>query len=104
MIYLICSRINATLVIKPGSNHWNRSTTFFISLSFLSLFAAISAGIGLVNLFPIPILDGGHLIMLLYEFAFKMPPPDYLVKFLMTVGFFILFALMIFATFNDIVR
>ena len=42
--------------------------------------------------------------MLLYEFAFKMPPPDYLVKFLMIVGFFILFALMVFATFNDIVR
>ncbi|PQM62693.1 MAG: RIP metalloprotease RseP [Rhodobacteraceae bacterium] len=74
------------------------------SIPFLSLLAAISAGIGLINLFPIPILDGGHLMMFLYESIFKAPPPNYVVKFLMSVGFFVLFALMVFATFNDIVR
>lgn len=73
-------------------------------IPFLSLVAAISAGIGLVNLFPIPILDGGHLMVLLYESIFKIPPPETTTKFLMVIGFAILFALMVFTTFNDIVR
>ena len=73
-------------------------------IPFLSLFAAISAGIGLVNLFPIPVLDGGHLMLFLYEGIFKKPAPDRVIKFLMTMGLFILLGLMVFATFNDIVR
>ena len=73
-------------------------------IPFLSLVAAISAGIGLVNLFPIPILDGGHLMVLLYEFIFKSPPPETMTKFLMIIGFLILFTLVVFTTFNDIVR
>ncbi len=73
-------------------------------IPFLSLLAAISAGIGLINLFPIPILDGGHLMVFFYEFIFRTPPPESMTKFLMTVGFAILFTLMVFTTFNDIVR
>ena len=73
-------------------------------MPFLSLLAAISAGIGLINLFPIPILDGGHLVLFLYEGIFKKPPGRQVSKSLMAVGFTILFALMVFATFNDIVR
>ena len=74
------------------------------AISFLSLLAAISAGIALINLFPIPILDGGYLMVFLYELVFKAPPPSYIIKFFMMIGFFILFGLMVFATFNDIVR
>ena len=36
-------------------------------ISFLSLVGLISTGIGIINLFPLPILDGGHLLLLLYE-------------------------------------
>ena len=36
--------------------------------NFLSLVAVISTGIGIVNLLPIPILDGGHIILLIYEY------------------------------------
>ena len=73
-------------------------------MPFLSLLAAISAGIGLINLFPIPVLDGGHLMIFLYEGLFKRPPSDRIVKSFMAVGFIILLGLMVFATFNDIVR
>ena len=73
-------------------------------LPFLSLLAAISAGIGLINLFPIPILDGGHLVLFLYESLFKSPPPGVLVRLLMMAGVGFLVTLMVFATFNDIVR
>ena len=74
------------------------------SIPFLSLVAAISAGIGLINLFPIPVLDGGHLMMYLYEFVFRAPPPEMITKLLMIIGFIMLFALMVFATINDILR
>jgi regulator of sigma E protease len=73
-------------------------------IPFLSLLATISAGIGLINLFPIPILDGGHLMIFLYEGIFKKPPSDKIMKFLMGVGLTMLLALMVFASFNDIVR
>jgi regulator of sigma E protease len=73
-------------------------------MPFLSLLAAISAGIGLINLFPIPILDGGHLMLFLYEGVFKKPPSKQVSKFFIAVGLTILLALMVFATFNDIVR
>ena len=73
-------------------------------MPFFSLLAAISAGIGLVNLFPIPILDGGHLMLFLYEGIFKKAPADRIIKFLMALGLTLLVALMVFATFNDILR
>ena len=73
-------------------------------IPFLSLLAAISSGIGLVNLFPIPVLDGGHLMFFVYEALFKRPPPSHIVRYLMVFGVSILLALMAFATFNDIVR
>ena len=73
-------------------------------MPFLSLLAAISAGIGLINLFPIPILDGGHLMMFIYEGIFKKPPAARIIKSLMAIGLAMLLALMVFATFNDIVR
>ena len=73
-------------------------------MPFLSLLAAISAGIGLINLFPIPILDGGHLMLFFYEGVFKKPPSQQVIKSLMAMGLTILLALMVFATFNDIVR
>ena len=73
-------------------------------LPFLSLVGAISAGIGLINLFPIPILDGGHLMIFLYEGIVKKPPEDRFIKALMAIGLIILLGLMAFATFNDIMR
>ena len=71
---------------------------------FLSLLAAISAGLGLVNLFPIPILDGGHLLLFLYEGIMKKPPPPDVIRYLMFLGLSILVVIMVFATFNDIIR
>ncbi len=71
---------------------------------FLSLLAAISAGLGLVNLFPIPILDGGHLMLFLYEAIFKKPPSANFTRYLMAFGLAILVVIMVFVTFNDIMR
>ena len=80
--------------------------TFFplSDVPFLSLLASISAGLCLVNLFPIPILDGGHLVMFMFEAIFKRPPSVHFTKNLMGLGLLILFVIMAFATFNDIMR
>ncbi len=68
---------------------------------FLSMLAALSLGIGLLNLFPIPVLDGGHLVFYAYEAIFRRPPPDGALKVLMTVGLFVVLSFMFFALTND---
>lgn len=70
---------------------------------FLSLMAFISVSLGIINLFPIPVLDGGHLVFLGYEAIFGKPVPKK-VEAIMSNAFAIcLISLMVFIIFNDIV-
>ena len=64
----------------------------------------ISLNLGLINLFPIPMLDGGHLLLNLVEFVNGKPLNQKYLELAHTFGFFILISLMIFATYNDISR
>ncbi|WP_339041167.1 RIP metalloprotease [Candidatus Lariskella endosymbiont of Hedychridium roseum] len=64
--------------------------------------AMISLNLGLVNLLPIPMLDGGHLLYYLIESVTGRSISQKMQKFCGHLGFFILIALMLFATFNDI--
>ena len=64
----------------------------------------ISLNLGLINLFPIPMLDGGHLLLNLVEFVNGKPLNQKYLELAHTLGFFILISLMIFATYNDISR
>lgn len=73
-------------------------------LTFLSLVAIISTGIGIVNLLPIPILDGGHIMLLFYEYFFKKKPTEDVLRFAMIFGLGLLLSLLLFTTFNDISR
>ena len=66
--------------------------------------ALISTGIAVVNLFPLPILDGGHLLLLLYEKIWGTPPTTVFMQFFVGVGALLLLSLMIFATYNDLLR
>ena len=72
--------------------------------AFITLVAAISAGLGLINLFPIPILDGGYLVLFLYEAIFKKRPPEKVLNSLMSFGLVFILSVMLFATFNDLMR
>jgi regulator of sigma E protease len=69
---------------------------------FLSIMAYISISLGLINLFPIPLLDGGHLFFYLIEFIRGKPLNEQIQEYFYRFGFFILFTLMFFATFNDL--
>ncbi|MFL2801755.1 MAG: RIP metalloprotease RseP [Paracoccaceae bacterium] len=73
-------------------------------ISFISLLGLISTGIAIINLFPLPILDGGHLLLLLYEKIFSKKPSALFMQFFTFIGVFLLLSLMIFATYNDLLR
>jgi regulator of sigma E protease len=66
--------------------------------------AAISVSIGLLNLFPIPLLDGGHLLFYGFEAVRGRPLSDRAQEVGFRIGFAIVVMLMIFATYNDIWR
>lgn len=73
-------------------------------LPYLSLFALISLNIGIFNLIPIPALDGGRIVMLLFERIFRRKIPVKVVEGIIMGSFVLLFGLLIFSTYNDIVR
>ena len=66
--------------------------------------AFISVNLGIMNLLPIPVLDGGHLIFLSVEMVFRRAVPEYLREKAAMIGLGLLLSLMVFATYNDIVR
>ena len=70
--------------------------------SFIWFIAVLSTAVGLLNLFPVPVLDGGHLMFYAYEAVTGKPPSDRALRFLMTVGMTLILSLMLFAVFNDI--
>ncbi|MEJ6398205.1 RIP metalloprotease RseP [Yoonia sp. 208BN28-4] len=71
--------------------------------SFVLFIGMLSAAVGLLNLFPIPILDGGHLVFYAYEAVTRRKPSDAALKFLMAGGLAVIGTLMIFALLNDLV-
>ena len=70
--------------------------------SFIWFIAVLSTAVGLLNLFPIPVLDGGHLVFYAYEAVAGKPPSDGALRVMMTVGLTLILGLMLFALFNDI--
>jgi regulator of sigma E protease len=70
--------------------------------TFFTMIAVLSLGIGILNLFPIPVLDGGHLVFHAYEAVTGRPPSDGALKVLMTIGLTLLLGLMAFALLQDV--
>jgi regulator of sigma E protease len=71
---------------------------------FLSFMAFLSINLAVLNLLPIPVLDGGHLMFLLYEGILRRPVPLAVRERLLQVGLFLLLGLMVFAVGNDVWR
>tara|TARA_B100000989_G_C19519160_1_gene463202 strand:- start:1333 stop:2391 length:1059 start_codon:yes stop_codon:yes gene_type:complete len=86
-------------IAELSADFWERgiqSTLWFMVL--------ISLNLGLINLFPIPLLDGGHLLLNLVELIKGKPINQKSLEVIHGIGFFLLISLMIFATFNDVSR
>ena len=71
-------------------------------LAFISMMAYISISLGLVNLFPIPMLDGGHLMFYAFEKVLGRPLSQKTQEGFFRIGLFLLISLMFFTTFNDL--
>ena len=71
-------------------------------LPFISLMAYISISLGLINLFPIPMLDGGHLMFYGIEKVLGRPLSQKTQEGFFRIGLFLLLSLMFFTTFNDL--
>ena len=78
------------------------ATMGFVAL--LHLAAVLSVSIGLLNLFPIPLLDGGHLLFYGIEALRGRPLSERAQEVGFRIGLAIVLMLMIFATFNDIMH
>ncbi len=70
-------------------------------LTFLSFIAVLSTAVGFLNLLPIPVLDGGHLVFFAWEAVTGNPPSERALKYLMAGGLTIMISMMIFALSND---
>lgn len=81
--------------VFPSSWNW---------YSFLYLLALLSIMLGVMNLIPIPGLDGGHILFTLYEMVTGRKPSDKFLAVTQMIGFFLLIALMVLAFGNDIGR
>jgi regulator of sigma E protease len=73
-------------------------------LPLINLAAILSISIGLLNLFPVPLLDGGHLLFYLVEAVRGRPLSDRAQDIGFRIGFAAMLALMVFATWNDIIH
>lgn len=81
--------------IFPPEWHWE---SFWRLTAFLSIMLAI------LNILPIPALDGGHVTFLMYEIIARRKPSDKFLEYAQIVGMVILFSLLIWANGNDIIR
>lgn len=81
--------------IFPEVWDWHR---FWEMTAFLSIILAF------MNILPIPALDGGHVLFLLYEIIARRKPSDKFMEHAQVVGMVLLFALLIWANFNDVLR
>ena len=72
--------------------------------SFWTMTAFISIILAFMNILPIPALDGGHLLFLIFEMITGRTPSDKFMEYAQYTGMIILFGLMIYANFNDILR
>ena len=78
--------------------------SFWSWQAFWSLTAFLSIMLGVLNLLPIPALDGGHVVFLLFEMVSGKKPSEKFLERAQMVGFFILIGLVVFANGNDIFK
>ena len=85
------------------ADYAGRSASLGLS-AYLGYLALVSVSLGVFNLLPLPMLDGGHLLYYLYEACTGHPPSSAWLEAMQRGGMVILLALMVFSLFNDVVR
>jgi regulator of sigma E protease len=89
-------------VIRIGALAGDMATAGVVAL--ITFTALLSINLGMINLFPVPLLDGGHLVFYAYEAVRGKPLPDHFQEYAFRIGLVILVFVMVFANINDIVQ
>lgn len=71
---------------------------------FWNMTAFLSVILAFMNILPIPVLDGGYVLFLLYEMIFRRKPSEKFMQIALNIGMLLLFALLILANGNDVIR
>jgi regulator of sigma E protease len=102
---LVSGGISPTNLGGPGTIVFAATSEASVSLSRLLLFfTLLSANLAIVNFLPIPVLDGGHMVFLIYELIFRKPPNEKIFMGLTLVGFAFIVSLMLFVIGLDVFR
>ncbi len=72
--------------------------------TFIGFLALLSISLAVINLMPIPMLDGGHLVYYLFEAIFRKPVPERVQEWGLKVGLFLIVSIMVLAFYNDLTR
>jgi len=103
LYYMVVGQISTCNLSSPiGIAEASASMASDGLLEFVWFIAVLSVAIGLLNLFPIPPLDGGHLVFHAYEAVMRRPAGDKAMQILITIGLTLVLTLFAFALFNDL--
>ncbi len=103
--HMIAGALSPSLLQGPlGIAQMSGETAKLGGTDFIMFVALISTAVGMLNLFPVPVLDGGHLAMFAYEAVRGKAPSQKVLGWIMPTGLALVLLLMLFATYNDIVR
>ena len=99
------SRMIVGLIIGDvGLNNLAGPLVIADQAGFLSFLAVLSVSLGVINLFPLPMLDGGHLVFHLYELLLGKKMPERVIVTAQQIGMICLTGLMVFVIANDVLR
>jgi regulator of sigma E protease len=102
---LVTGKISGDMVSGPvGIFTVSRSQAEVGMLTFIEFMVIITVHLGVINLVPFPVLDGGHLVFLLVEKVRGKPVNEVVMGRILYAGMMLLIALMLFVTWNDITR
>lgn len=94
-------------IVKTVGDQYNEAASYGIRVIFLTMvnwIILISANLGVMNLLPLPALDGGRLLFLILEAIFRKPVPRNLEAAVHTFGLLLLMMLMVFVMYQDITK
>ena len=104
LVRLIAQLSGENLAGPMGVVHMTGEVAKMGLVPLLNFTAFLSLNLGIINLFPVPALDGGHFVTLLVEALRGKPLSPQVLRYTQTVGIALLLVLMVYATKNDIVR
>ena len=94
------SQLGGLFSIAKGANDF----ASLGAIALLEFMAMLSISLGVINLFPVPVLDGGHILFALIEMVSGRPLPQKAQDLAYKLGFYVIISLMLYAQWNDIVN